>query len=131
MTPEVFKGKKGKAEWEHLRNGPGKLTEEEIQRSKRLRPPSYENIENEEVLLGTQRLQNRHSIPGSRTMSIPLNKRDMQLSPFQQNKGHCSGGCLRHSNGCGLRLADGTDTEKSGLVMNKISFFRVFDSLIF
>ena len=59
MTPEVFK-EKVNAEWEHLRNGPGKLTEEEIQRVKNdFVPPSYENIENEEVLLGTQRLQNR------------------------------------------------------------------------
>ena len=43
-----------------LISGPGKLTEEEIQRVKNdFAPPSYENIENEEVLLGTQRLQNR------------------------------------------------------------------------
>ncbi|MDC0237449.1 nitrite/sulfite reductase [Gammaproteobacteria bacterium] len=59
MTPEVFR-EKVDAEWEHLRNGPGTLTEEEIRRVKNdFVPPSYENIENEEILLGEQRLQNR------------------------------------------------------------------------
>ena len=59
MTPEVFR-EKVDAEWEHLRNGPGTLTEEEIRRVKNdFVPPSYENIENEEILLGKQRLQNR------------------------------------------------------------------------
>ena len=59
MTPEVFR-EKVDAEWEHLRNGPGTLTEEEIRRVKNdFVPPSYENIENEEILLGEQRLQDR------------------------------------------------------------------------
>ncbi|MEE3278754.1 MAG: nitrite/sulfite reductase [Pseudomonadota bacterium] len=59
MTPEVFR-EKVDAEWEHLRNGPGTLTEEEIRRVKNdFVPPMYENIENEEILLGEQRLQNR------------------------------------------------------------------------
>ena len=59
MTPEVFR-EKVDAEWKHLRNGPGTLTEEEIRRVKNdFVPPSYENIENEEILLGEQRLQNR------------------------------------------------------------------------
>lgn len=59
MTPEVFR-EKVDAEWEHLRNGPGTLTEEEIRRVKNdFVPPGYENIENEEALLGEQRLQNR------------------------------------------------------------------------
>ena len=59
MTPEVFR-EKVDAEWEHLRNGPGTLTEEEIRRVKNdFVPPGYENIENEEILMGKQRLQNR------------------------------------------------------------------------
>ncbi|MFP6797013.1 MAG: nitrite/sulfite reductase [Pseudomonadales bacterium] len=60
MTPEVF-GEKVDAEWEHLRDGPGVLTDQEIQRvNDSFTPPVYDDLDDEKSLLGAQRLQNRH-----------------------------------------------------------------------
>ncbi len=60
MTPHVFR-EKVDAEWEHLRDGPGALTDEEILRVKNsFVPPSYVDLNDEESLLGMQRLENRH-----------------------------------------------------------------------
>jgi sulfite reductase (NADPH) hemoprotein beta-component len=60
MTPQIFR-EKVDAEWEHLHDGPGALTDEEILRVKNsFVPPTYANLDNEESLLGTQRLENRH-----------------------------------------------------------------------
>lgn len=60
MTPQIFR-EKVDAEWEHLQDGPGALTDEEILRVKNsFVPPTYTDLNNEESLLGTQRLKNRH-----------------------------------------------------------------------
>ena len=60
MTPQVFR-EKVDAEWEHLHDGPGALTDEEILRVKNsFVPPEYVDLNNEESLLGMQRLENRH-----------------------------------------------------------------------
>ncbi|MCY4656166.1 MAG: nitrite/sulfite reductase [Gammaproteobacteria bacterium] len=56
MTPEVFRDKVDE-EWQHIKDSPQELTEEELQRVKHyFDPPVYDQIENETFLLAKQRL---------------------------------------------------------------------------